>query len=160
MWLSSPFYRWENWSITVLLSNGVCVCVCVCARARTRARARTQLCLILCDLIWTVAHQAPVQGLNPCLLCLLPWQADSLQLHHLGSKSGRGNSNLGKLTFQPLVLAGGWSKNWRWPKFDCTPWGWGEDGDRWGWRAEVLPRAPGDSPQGVSSSQIHSMALS
>ena len=25
------------------------------------------------------------QGLNPCLLCLLPWQADSLPLHHLGS---------------------------------------------------------------------------
>ena len=25
------------------------------------------------------------QGLNPCLLCLLHWQADSLPLHHLGS---------------------------------------------------------------------------
>ena len=27
----------------------------------------------------------PTQGSNPCLLCLLPWQADSLPLHHLGS---------------------------------------------------------------------------
>ena len=25
------------------------------------------------------------QGLNPCVLCLLSWQADSLPLHHLGS---------------------------------------------------------------------------
>ena len=27
----------------------------------------------------------PTQGSNPCLLCLLHWQADSLSLHHLGS---------------------------------------------------------------------------
>ena len=57
---------------------------------------------------WTVAHQAPLsmgfprhkygigchfllqeifpnQGANPCLLCLLHWQAGSLQQSHLGS---------------------------------------------------------------------------
>ena len=27
----------------------------------------------------------PTQGLNPCLLCLLRWQADSLPLSYLGS---------------------------------------------------------------------------
>ena len=27
-----------------------------------------------------------MQGLNPCLLCLLHWQADSLSLCHLGSQ--------------------------------------------------------------------------
>ena len=27
----------------------------------------------------------PTQGLNPCLLCLLHWQAGSLQLSHQGS---------------------------------------------------------------------------
>ena len=27
----------------------------------------------------------PTQGSNPCLLSLLHWQADSLQLSHLGS---------------------------------------------------------------------------
>ena len=27
----------------------------------------------------------PNKGLNPRLLCLLPWQADSLPLRHLGS---------------------------------------------------------------------------
>ena len=27
----------------------------------------------------------PIQGLNPHLLCLLPWQVDSLPLHHLGT---------------------------------------------------------------------------
>ena len=57
---------------------------------------------------WTVARQAPLSvefsrqeywsgfpfpspgdlrdpGIEPCLLCLLPWQVDSLPLHHLGS---------------------------------------------------------------------------
>ena len=57
---------------------------------------------------WTIAHHAPLsmaffrqeywgglpfplagifltQGLNPCLLCLLYWQADPLPLSHLGS---------------------------------------------------------------------------
>ena len=66
-----------------------------------------QSCLTLCDL-WTVAHQAPpsmgfsrqeywsglprpppgtfpTQELNPSLLGLLHWQADSLPWHHLGS---------------------------------------------------------------------------
>ena len=63
----------------------------------------------LCATPWTVAHQTPcpwgspgkntgvgchallqgtfpTQGLNPHLLCLLHWQADSLPLHHLGSR--------------------------------------------------------------------------
>ena len=74
------------------LVNGVCVLSCV------------QLFVTP----WTIAHQAPLstaffrqeywsglpfplagifltQGLNPCLLCLLYWQADSLPLRHLGS---------------------------------------------------------------------------
>ena len=58
---------------------------------------------------WTVTCQAPLsmgilqarilespplgdllaQGLNPCLLCLLHWQAGSLPLAHLGSPSNR-----------------------------------------------------------------------
>ena len=29
-----------------------------------------------------------IQGLNPCLLSLLHWQADSLPLHHMGSPNG------------------------------------------------------------------------
>ena len=65
----------------------------------------SQSCLTLWD-PWTAAHQAPMsmefsskntrlgchfllqgiiltQGSNPCLLCLLHWQVDSLPLHHL-----------------------------------------------------------------------------
>ena len=63
----------------------------------------------LCATLWALAHQAPLsmgfsrqeywngyshfllkgtfptQGSNPCLFCLLHWQADSLPLHHLSS---------------------------------------------------------------------------
>ena len=64
-------------------------------------------CVPLFETPWTVAHHAPLlmafskeeywnfhflfqgifptQGLNPCLLCLLHWQTDSLLLSHLGS---------------------------------------------------------------------------
>ena len=68
-----------------------------------------QLCLTLCDTLWTVAHQVPLsmefsrqeywnefchfllqgifltQGSNPGLLCLLHWQAESLPPCHPGS---------------------------------------------------------------------------
>ena len=74
----------------------LCVCVCVCVH--------TQSCLTLCD-SWTGACQIPTSmgflrqghwnglpfpapgdlldpGLNPCLLRLLQWQAESLPLSH------------------------------------------------------------------------------
>ena len=69
----------------------MCVCVCVCARARTCAQP--------CPTLWTVGFQVPLSmvfprqeywaGLpfpspgdlpDPCILCLLHWQAYSLSL--------------------------------------------------------------------------------
>ena len=84
-------------SLTFLVS--LCMCVCVCGG--------TELCPKL-GTLWTVAYHAPLslkfpgkntgvdchfflqgffpsQGSNPCLFCLLHWQADSLPLSHLGS---------------------------------------------------------------------------
>ena len=78
----------------------VCVCVCVCVHALSG--------VWLFATPWTVACQVPLfmgfpkqeywsrlpfptlgifltQGLNPCLLHLLHWQADSLLLSYLGS---------------------------------------------------------------------------
>ena len=37
----------------------------------------------------------PTQGSNPCLLCLLHWQADSLSLSHLGSPNSVSSSSPG-----------------------------------------------------------------
>ena len=78
----------------------VCVCVCVCTQSLSH--------IGLFVTLQTVVHQAPLsmefsskntgegchflmqgifltQGLNPCLSCLLCWQADSLPLSQLGS---------------------------------------------------------------------------
>ena len=80
-------------------------------------------CVWLIVTPWTVACQAPLsmefsrqeywnelpfllqgsfltQGLNPCLLCLLHWQADSLSLCHLGSPW-----RLGLIFIQSIVLS-------------------------------------------------------
>ena len=83
----------------------VCVCVCVCAQSLS--------CVWFFMTLWTGAFQAPLsmefsrqkywmgchfllqgiiptQGLNPGLLCLLHWQADSLPLSHLWSLKRKG----------------------------------------------------------------------
>ena len=83
----------------------VCVCVCVCLCACVHVLSHVQLFATP----WTVARQTPLvhgifpgkntgaghhfllqgiflnQGLNPCVLSLLHWQADCLPLCHLGS---------------------------------------------------------------------------
>ena len=81
----------------------VCVCVCVCVHAHAQSLSHVKLFATL----WTVACQTPLsmelsrqeywsglpfppgilsnQGLNPHILYLLHWQADSLPLSHLGS---------------------------------------------------------------------------
>ena len=87
-------------TLITLLINHVYVCVCVCVHSIA------QSCPTHCDL-WTVTCQAPLSmefsrqefwnglpfsfpkdppdpGSNPCFLCLLHWQADSLPLCHLG----------------------------------------------------------------------------
>ena len=85
--------------------DSVCVCVCVCVCARLCAQSLSHVKLFAT--LWTVACQTPLsmelsrqeywsglpfppgilsnQGLNPHLLYLLHWQADSLPLSHLGS---------------------------------------------------------------------------
>ena len=82
------------------LLRAVCVCVCVCVCALSCSV--TQSCPILCYPMNYIAHQDPLpmdfpgkntgvgcpfllQGLNPRLLCLLHWQANSLPLCLLGS---------------------------------------------------------------------------
>ena len=78
----------------------VCVCVCVCTLSHFS-------CVWLFVTLWTVAHQAlcpwdspgkntgvgchallqrifPIQGSNPCLLCLLHWQTGALLLAPCG----------------------------------------------------------------------------
>ena len=84
---------------------------------------------------WTIACQAPLsmdfpvknsgascqfllqgifktQGSNPCLLCLLHWQADSLPQHHLGSQtSSQVDTKLvphRRFGLQSLLLLPGW----------------------------------------------------
>ena len=83
----------------------VCVCVCVvCVFAMCAGLSHVWLFVTP----WTIAYQAPLsmefsrqefgpgwhfllqgifltQGSNPCLLCLLHWQVDSLPLIYLGS---------------------------------------------------------------------------
>ena len=77
----------------------VCVCVCTCAHAQlcpTVTPVGCNLPRLLCP--WNFPDKNTgmgcqfllqgiflTQGLNPCLLRLLHWQADSLPLHHLGS---------------------------------------------------------------------------
>ena len=83
------------------------ICVCVCVRVHVCVCPVTQSCLTLCESMdcysirllcpWDFPGKNtgvschfplqgifPTQGLNPCLLCLLHWQADSLLLSHLG----------------------------------------------------------------------------
>ena len=78
--------------------------VCVLSHSEVKSLSRVQLFVTP----WTVAFQAPLsmgfsrqqtgmgchfllqgifptQGSNPCLLCLLHWQAGSLPGHHLGN---------------------------------------------------------------------------
>ena len=93
----------EDWCVILSSSsNNACVCVCVCARFVF------QSCPTLCDamncspsgscvrgifqaklLEWVAMPFSrgifPPQGLNPCLLYLLPWQVDSLPLASLSS---------------------------------------------------------------------------
>ena len=70
--------------------TGLCVCVCVLSRDRLFA-CNPMDCRLLCS--WDSPRKNtgvgchfllqgifPTQGLNPCLLCILHWQADSLPL--------------------------------------------------------------------------------
>ena len=85
--------------------KGKHVCVCVCVRACERVYACAQLCPTLCEpldcpgssvykifrarilesVVISYSRVSPTQGLNPHILHLLHWQADSLPLRHLGS---------------------------------------------------------------------------
>ena len=105
-WLSSSWQHYLNFRmflchLTIFIFNlPLCVCMCVCAQLPSRVQ--------LLATPWTAPHQAllsmgisqarilkwvaittprdlPDQGLNPCLLHLLHWQADTFTLHHLGS---------------------------------------------------------------------------
>ena len=97
------------------------------------------VCMLSCVWLfvapWIVVHQAPLsmeffsentgtgchfpfqgifptQGLNPCLLCLLHWQVDSLPLCHLGSPSSGCFSTRGP----------GWGDmRWSWEVTFCLP---------------------------------------
>ena len=80
----------------------MCVCVCVCVYVLSPSVVsislqpyKLQPARLLCP--WNfpgkntgvgchflLEGNFPTQGLNPCLLCLLNWQADSLSLHSLG----------------------------------------------------------------------------
>ena len=96
----------------------VCVCMRGCAKS-------LQLCLFVT--LWSVAHQAPlskrfsrrddwsalsfprqgifmVQGLNPCLLCLLYWQVGSLPLVPVGKLSSFLSTLLGRLSFLHCIF--------------------------------------------------------
>ena len=87
-----------------LTSSWVCLPNDMLSEWHVQAFSHVQLFVTL----WTIAHQAPLsmefsrqeyssglpfpspgdlptQGPNPCLWCLLHWQADSLPLCHLGS---------------------------------------------------------------------------
>ena len=91
----------------------MCVCVCVCVCMCARARAQSLSCVWFFTTPWTESCRAPLsmgfsrqkywmgchfllqgifptQGLNPGLLCLLHWQADSLLLSHLWSLKRKG----------------------------------------------------------------------
>ena len=71
-------------------------CVCVCVQSCLTATLWTVAARLLCP--WNFPGKNTgagchfllhgvflTQGLNPCLICLLHWQADSLSLSHLGS---------------------------------------------------------------------------
>ena len=72
--------------------------ICACVRAQSLSRVhRLYPTRLLCPWDFPGKNTGvachfplqgifPTQGLNPCLLCLLYWQVDSLPLRHLGSK--------------------------------------------------------------------------
>ena len=116
-WGGEESTRLSNWTELSCwpLYASVCVCVCVCAQSLSH--------VWLFATSWTIAHQAPLsmefsskntevgchfllqrifptQGLNPCLLCLLHWQADSLPL-----------APLGKPHFMPVVTPNSWGES-------------------------------------------------
>ena len=105
IYLDMNFFGFILLRFPQLLDLQVCVCVCVCVCVYV------YVCVFSCVQFfatpWTVAHQAPLQwgfpgknpgvdshfllqrifpsqGSNSCLFCLLHWQMDSYQLHHLG----------------------------------------------------------------------------
>ena len=49
------------------------------AKSRTRLSDWTELNRFSCSVAWGIL---PDKGSNPCLLCLLHWQEDSLPLNH------------------------------------------------------------------------------
>ena len=104
----------------------VCVCVCVCAHTCTYWSCPTLLkprglqpsrlpspwnapgknggvgCHFLLQGIF------PTQGSNPPLSCLLPWQVDSLSLHHLGNlRISDSAANLGSRHCDLLLILSG-----------------------------------------------------
>ena len=87
-WLSSSSSS-SNACVCVCVCLCVCVCVCVCVHAWKSTRL---LCLwnfpdkntgVCCHFL--LQGIFPSQGLNPRLLQLQHWQADSLPLSHKGS---------------------------------------------------------------------------
>ena len=100
------------------VSHSICVCVCACMLN----------CVWLFVAPWTIACRAPqsmgfskqenssglsfpspgnfpTQGLNPCFLGFLHWQADSLPLSHLGSPSaGHPSIEEGNMGTSPCLL--------------------------------------------------------
>ena len=73
----------------------VCACVCVCVRVRVHARTcfvAQSSCPALCNPMdcspprvgchFLLQGIFPIQALNPSLLCLMHWQADSFPLYH------------------------------------------------------------------------------
>ena len=56
----------------------------------------------------------PIQGLNPCLLHLLDWQADSLSLCHLGRAHRRRRGRVGKIRAKICFSKKVAPHNWGW----------------------------------------------
>ena len=98
--------EWDTMFAKIQFSCPVCVCVCVCVCTHAHIHLVAQLCLTLFDpwdysppgssihgilqariLEWVAISSSggssPTQGSNPCLLCLLHQQVDSLPLSHL-----------------------------------------------------------------------------
>jgi len=84
---------------TMIISEVVCVCVCVCVCVHVRVLSCVRLFATPCSLpgsssmvfsrqeYWSGLPFPPPGDLpDPCLLCLLHWQVDSLPLCHSGSR--------------------------------------------------------------------------
>ena len=151
----------------------VCVCVCVCAHTCTYWSCPTLLkprglqpsrlpspwnapgknagvgCHFLLQGIF------PTQGSNPPLSCLLPWQVDSLSLHHLGNlRISDSAANLGSrhcdLLFilsglQPVLRLGGGEER---EKRTAKGWVWGPSCRAWdpSWHRAAGTATSGRSP--------------